>query len=327
MKKNIQGEIIIYTTAQGPKIDIKLEKEMIWLTQKQMSELFEKDVRTINEHIQNVFKERELFERATIRKFRIVQNEGGRSVSRDIDFYNLDVIISVGYRVNSKRATQFRIWATKILKEYLVKGYSINQKRLISTDKKLSDLQKTIQFLTLKAKKKTLKGQEAEILDLISNYSKTLALLEQYDQDRIGKVKGRKSKFVLNYSQAVNIVEIIKDKKNPGLFGKEFKGKFEGIINNIHQTFAKQELYKTIEDKAAHILYLIIKDHPFTDGNKRIGSFLFVYFLDKNDYLYKKNGEKKINDNALVALALLIAESKPKEKDILIKIVANLITN
>ncbi|MEK7189871.1 MAG: virulence protein RhuM/Fic/DOC family protein, partial [Patescibacteria group bacterium] len=244
--------------------------------------------------------------------------------------YNLDVIISVGYRVNSQRATQFRVWATKTLKNHLIQGYTINEKRLAEARDKFNELQNAISFLREKSQKELLTGQSQEILNLLANYSKTLSLLEQYDTGTVAKPKGVKAKFVLKYEDCIGIINKIKtelvSKKEAGdLFGSARGGAFEGVIKNLCQTFGGKELYATLEEKAAHLLYFIVKDHPFSDGNKRIGSFLFVYFLDKNNCLYKECGEKKINDNALVASALLIAESNPKEKDVLIKIVMNLI--
>lgn len=332
IKNNInKGEIVIYQTPKKEvKLDVRLEEETVWLTQKQMAILFEKGVPTINEHIKNIYKEKELDENSTIRKFRIVQTEGGRQVERDIEFYNLDVIISVGYRVKSYRGTQFRIWATKTLKDHLVKGYTINEKLLWEAREKFKELQTAITFLQEKSKKELLSGQASEILNLLSNYAKTLTLLEEYDKGKLKRTKGKKSKYVLRYEKCKKIIseikkELMTKKEASELFGKEVGGSFDGIIKGLYQTFDRKELYPTIEDKTSHLLYFVIKDHPFTDGNKRIGSFLFVYFLDKNDYLYRENGEKKINDNALVALALLIAESDPKEKDILIKIITNLI--
>jgi death-on-curing family protein len=296
-----------------------------------MALLFNKDIRTINEHIKNIYKERELEKNSTIRKFRIVQKEGKRKVERNVDFYNLDVIISVGYRVKSLRGTQFRIWATKTLKDHLIKGYTINEKRLLQAQNKLKELQGAISFLQEKSKHKLLAGQEYEILNLLSNYAKTLTLLEQYDKEKIIlKNKGR-GKFILNLDEVQDIIKNIKKEllnKNEAsdLFGVDNSGKLQGILKGIYQTFNKKELYPSLEEKAAHLLYFIIKDHPFIDGNKRIASFLFIYFLDKNEYLYKPNGEKKINDNALTALSLLIAISSPKDKDILIKIITNLIS-
>ncbi len=326
-----KGEIIIYQTPQKEvKLEVQLEKETVWLTQKQMALLFDKSIPTINEHIKNVYKERELDRNSTIRNFRIVQIEGGRQVERDTEFYNLDVIISVGYRVKSHRGTQFRIWATKTLKEHLIKGYTINEKRLLEAREKFKELQTAITFLQEKSKKELLSGQATEILNLLSSYAKTLTLLEEYDKGKLKTIKGEKAKFVLKYEECQRVIkkmkkELIAKKEVSNLFGNEIDKEFEGIIKNLYQSFSGKELYKTIEEKAAHLLYFTIKDHYFTDGNKRIASFLFVYFLDKNNYLYRKNGERKINDNTLVALALLIAESNPKEKDTLIKIIINLI--
>jgi len=325
-----KGEVVIYRSKEGPKLDVRLEEETVWLTQKQMALLFDKGIPTINEHIKNIYKEGELEKKSTIRKFRIVQDEGGRRVERDIEFYNLDVIISVGYRVKSLRGTQFRIWATKTLKEHLVKGYTINEKRLLQAKNQLQELQGTISFLQEKSKHELLTGQEQEILNLLANYSKTLTLLEQYDKEKLSLVRKTRGRFVLEYKDAINVIDRIKKdliSKNEAsnLFGQENSDKFKGILGSIYQTFGKKELYPSLEEKAAHLLYFIIKDHPFVDGNKRIASFLFVYFLDRNDFLYRKTGEKKINDNALTALALLIAVSDPKEKDILIKIITNLL--
>jgi len=326
-----KGEIVIYKSKEGPKLEVRLEEETVWLSQKQMALLFDKGVSTINEHIKNIYKEGELEEKPTIRKFRIVQNEGSRNVERKIDFYNLDVIISVGYRVKSLRGTQFRIWATKTLKEHLIKGYTINEKRLLKAHTQLKELQETISFLHEKSKNKLFLGQEQEILNLLTNYSKTLSLLDQYDKEKLSLIKKTKGNFVLKYEDAIQVIdkikkELIAKKEASDLFGKENSNRFKGILESIYQTFDKKELYHSLEVKAAHLLYFIIKDHPFVDGNKRIASFLFVYFLDKNNFLYHKTGEKKINDNALTTLALLIAISNPKDKEKIIKITTNLIS-
>lgn len=323
-----KGEIIIYKSKEGPKIEVRLEEESVWLTQKQMALLFDKGVPTINEHIKNIFKEGELQENSVIRKFRITAADGK---TYETNFYNLDIIISVGYRVKSLRGTQFRIWATKTLKEHLLKGYTINEKRLLQAKNQLKELQSAITFLQEKSKHELLAGQEQEILHLLSSYAKTLTLLEQYDKEKLTLAKKAKSKFVLTYEEATKVIEEVKKdliakKQASELFGQESGSKFQAILGNIYQTFDKKELYPSLEEKAAHLLYFVIKDRPFVDGNKRIASFLFVYFLDKNNYLYHKTGEKKINDNALTALALLIAVSDPKEKDKLIKIVTNLLS-
>lgn len=325
-----KGEIIIYKSKDGPKLEVRLEEETVWLTQKQMAMLFTKGLPTINEHIQNIYKESELKKSSTIRNFRIVRSEGGRIVERKIDFYNLDIIISVGYRVKSQRGTQFRIWSTKILKDYLIKGYNINEKRLLQTQNQLKELQTTIGFLQEKSKHELLVGQEQEILNLLANYSKTLTLLEQYDKEKIPLIKKTNSKFILLYQEAQEIIVRIKNnliskKEASQFFGQETSDKFKGVLGNIYQTFDGKELYPSLEEKAAHLLYFTIKDHPFIDGNKRIGSFLFVYFLDKNNYLYRKIGEKKINDNALTVLSLLIAVSPPQDKNVMIKIITNLL--
>ena len=326
-----KGEIVIYKSKEGPKLDVRLEEETIWLTLNQIAFLFNVQKAAISKHIKNIISSGELNEKSTVSKMETVQIEGNRHIKRTLTYFNLDMIISVGYRVNSRRATQFRIWATKTLKEHLIKGYTINEKRLLQAQNQLKELQSAISFLQEKSKNKLLTGQEQEILNLLSNYSKTLTLLEKYDKEKLTLIKKTKSKFKLKYEETIKVInEIKKDLINKNeasdLFGKEINNKLKDILGNIYQTFGKKELYPSLEEKAAHLLYFIIKDHPFIDGNKRIASFLFIYFLDKNNFLYRHNGEKKINDNALTALALLIAISNPKDKEILIKITTNLIS-
>jgi len=326
-----KGEIVIYRSKDGPKLDVRLEEETIWLTLNQIAFLFNVQKAAISKHIKNIISSGELNEKSTVSKMETVQMEGNRRIKRTLTYFNLDMIISVGYRVNSRRATQFRIWATKTLKEHLIKGYTINEKRLLQAQNQLKELQSAISFLQEKSKNKLLTGQEQEILNLLSNYSKTLTLLEKYDKEKLTLIKKTKSKFKLKYEETIKVInEIKKDLINKNeasdLFGKEINNKLKDILGNIYQTFGKKELYPSLEEKAAHLLYFIIKDHPFIDGNKRIASFLFIYFLDKNNFLYRHNGEKKINDNALTALALLIAISNPKDKEILIKITTNLIS-
>jgi len=323
-----KGEIIIYTTKDGPKLEVRLEEDTVWLTQKQMALLFNKGIPTINEHIKNIFKEGELDENTVIRKFRITASDGK---TYENNFYNLDVIISVGYRVKSTQGTQFRIWATKRLKEYLIKGYSINQKQLQQTQTNLKELIETISLLQNQTSNQLLAGQEQKVLNLLSEYAQTLSTLEQYDKEKLTLLQNTKDTFVLKYTEATKIIEELKKeliKKNEAseFFGKENSNQFKAILANLYQTFDQQELYSSLEVKAAHLLYFIIKDHPFVDGNKRIASFLFVYFLDKNNFLYRKNGEKKIDSNTLTTLALLIAISDPKDKEKFIKIVTNLVT-
>ena len=330
MKEN-NKKIAIYQTPNGAvEVRFDTDKETIFLTQQQVGMLFNVQKAAISKHVKNIFDTGELEKKSTVSILETVQTEGKRTVKRKVEYYNLDLILSIGYRVNSANATKFRQWATKTLKTYILKGYAINEKKLLEAQNKFHELQEAVLFLQKQSQKKLLKGQETEILNLLADYSKTLSLLEQYDKGRLGEQKGKKTKFVLRYSECAKIItdlkkELIAKKEAGNLFGQERGGAFEGIIKGLYQTFGKKELYPTIEDKAAHLLYLTIKDHPFTDGNKRSAAFLFVYFLDKSNYLFKKSGERKINDNALTALALLIAESDPKYKETMIKMIKNLI--
>lgn len=322
-----KGEIVIYKSPTGPEIQVKLEKDTVWLDAHLIAQLFDVNRPAIVKHINNIYKTGELDKKSTCS---ILEQVAADGKIRKMNLYNLDMIISVGYRVNSQRATQFRIWATKTLKEHLVKGYTINEKRLLQAKNQLQELQGTISFLQEKAKHELLAGQEQEIFNLLANYSRTLTLLEQYDKEKLSLIKNTKGRFILKYEEAINVISKIKKdlvakKEASDLFGQENSDKFKGILGSIYQTFNRKELYPSLEEKAAHLLYFIIKDHPFVDGNKRIASFLFVYYLDKNDFLYRSAGEKKINDNTLTALALLIAVSNSSEKDKLIKIITNLL--
>jgi hypothetical protein len=325
---NKQDKIVIYKPSKNEVgLKVRFEDENIWLTQAQISELFGSERSVITKHLKNIFELKELNRNSVCAIFAHTATDG--KVYRT-QFYNFDVIISVGYRVNSQRATQFRQWATKILKKYLLQGYVINEERLLEAQQNFKRLQETILFLRNKTANKQLKGQEKEIINLLANYSKTLSLLDGYDRQKIQKGKGQKGKFKLEYDDCLSIILEIKNKliakKEAGeLFGQARGENFIGIIHGLYQTFANQELYPTIEDKASNLLYLIIKDHSFSDGNKRISSFLFVYFLDKNNYLFRKTGERKINDNGLAALALLIAESNPKEKEQIIALIMQLL--
>jgi prophage maintenance system killer protein len=294
-----------------------------------MAMIFSVNRPAIVKHINNIYKTKELVKSSTCS---ILEQVAADNKKRRMNFYNLDMVISVGYRVNSQRATQFRIWATKVLKEHIVKGYTINETRLLDARGKLEELQRTIAFLNEKSKKDLLTDQSVEILSLLANYSKTLSTLEEYDKGNIKAVKGKKAAFILSYDNCLKIIEYIKRerlvKEEAGnLFGIEREGSFKGLLGNLYQTFGRKELYPTIETKASHLLYFTIKDHPFSDGNKRIASFLFIYYLNKIGHLNRKNGERKINDNGLTALALLIAESDPKEKEIMIKLVQQLISD
>lgn len=328
MEENFKkGKVVIYKSSKGPEIQVRLEKNTVWLDAHLIAKLFGVNRPAIVKHINNIYKSGELIKKSTCSILEQIAKDGKL---RKMNLYNLDVIISVGYRVNSKKATQFRIWATKILKKHLIKGYTINEKRLLQIKNNFIELQNTISFLQEKSKHQLFSGQEQEILSLLTSYSRTLTILEQYDKGKLKLTKKTKSIFILKYEETKKIIEEIKKelilkKEASNLFGLEIDKKFQAILGNIYQSFNGKELYPSLEEKAAHFLYFVIKDHPFIDGNKRIGSFLFVYFLDKNNYLYRENGEKKINDNALIALSILIAVSDSKDKEMLIKIITNIL--
>ena len=323
-----KGEIVIYQTSKKEiELKVRLEEDTVWLNQEQISLLFGTKRPAITKHLNNIFKSGELDKNPASS---ILEHTAADGKVYKTQFYNLDAIISVGYRVNSKLATQFRVWATKLLKNYLVRGYAINEQHLLRARHQFKELQETIYFLQEKANHELLSGQKQEILNLLGNYSKTLTLLEQYDKETLKLSKKAKDSFVLSADEPIKVVKALKrslvDKGEASqLFGREYENKFKAILGSIYQTFGGKELYGSLEERAAHLLYFIIKDHPFADGNKRIGSFLFIYFLDRNKFLYKASGEKKINDNALTTLALLIAVSNPKEKEKIIKIITNLL--
>jgi prophage maintenance system killer protein len=321
-----KGEIVIYR-AKDKKIqlEVKLEQETVWLTQKQMAGLFTKDVRTVNEHIQNIFKEGELKKNSVIRNFRITATDGK---SYETNFYNLDVIISVGYRIKSQNGTQFRIWATNILKQHIINGYTLNEKRLNEQTLKLQALQRTVKFIASMKDRKQLEYKEAMgLLEVISDYNYALELLDDYDYKRL-KISqtSKKEKFVLSYDMAVEAINKLKTRiSNSGFFGVERDKSFKSSVSSIYQTFDSKELYPSIEEKAVNLLYFIVKNHSFVDGNKRIAVSIFLWFLEKNGILYNEDGSKRIADNALVALTLMIAESKPSERDVIVTLVVNLI--
>lgn len=316
-----EGEIKIYEGENGQvRVEAKIKDETIWLSQKEVANLFGIDRSVITKHLNNIFKTEELKEDSVCAIFAHTAED---NKTYNTKFYNLDAIISVGYRVNSKKATDFRIWATKTLKQYLVNGYIIN-------DKKFKEVQSIIQFITAKAKVSELSGHEKEILDVIERYSKTWKVLGEYDEGNIGIEKFKKSKYQLNYYKSRQVIDELKEdllqKKIVGdLFGSERGHAFEGILGNLYQTFGGEELYGSVEEKGAHLLYFVIKDHPFSDGNKRIGSLLFLHFLNENSFLFKNNGEVKISDRTLVALALLVASSDPREKESIVRLIINLI--
>lgn len=323
-----KGEIAIYKTKDEKiSLDVRLQEKTIWLTQKQIADLFNVNIPAISKHIGNILKESELKKGPTISKMEIVRKEGKRAIRRKVDFYNLDMIISVGYRVNSRRATQFRIWATRVLKNYLIKGYALNQKRLKETN--LREFEQAVSLIkkTIEAKKLGTKETKG-LLKVITDYANSWILLQKFDKRQLDVGQTTKTKYQFNYEKTIQIIlelkqSLIKKRQAGDLFGAERKDELKSILGNINQTFGGKELYPSIEEKAAHLLYFVIKDHVFADGNKRIGSFLFIVFLARNNYLFNKKGEKKFNDNALVALALLIAESNPRDKNLMIKLIMN----
>ncbi len=319
--------MVIYKSNDGEiTINVTFKADNIWLTQTQLSTLFGTKRPAITKHINNIFKSGELEEKSVSS---ILEHTAADGKKYKTKFYSLDAIISVGYRVNSKKATQFRIWATKVLKDHLLQGYTLNKQRLFSQRNKFKELQTTIDYLENQAKHDLLRGQGLELLALIKDYTKSLDLLEQYDNKKIVSKKGKKESRTLTISFAENVIEKVKNSltesgKALGVFGVDTGKKLESIIKNLNQTFSGSDLYPTFEDKSANLLYLVIKDHPFLDGNKRIASVLFVSFLDLNNRLYRTTGERKINDNALVALALLVAVSPSSEKELIIDLVKSL---
>ena len=320
-----KGEIVIYKSPKNEiEVEARFEGETIWLRQDEIARLYGKERTVITKHINKIFADKEVDRKSNVQFLHIANSD------KPVAFYNLDVILAVGYRTNSARAIHFRKWVTNVLKNYLFKGYVINEKRLLQAKNQFKELQGAISFLQEKSKHELLAGQEQEIFNLLANYSRTLTLLEQYDKEKLSLIKNTKGKFILKYEEAINVIskikkDLIAKKEASDFFGRENSDKFKGILGHIYQTFDRKELYPSLEEKSAHLLYFIIKDHPFVDGNKRIASFLFVYYLDKNDFLYRSTGEKKINNNTLTALAILIAISDPSEKDKLIKIITNLL--
>jgi prophage maintenance system killer protein len=327
----LTGGIILYKDRNRPEIRVNLIDDTVWLSQAQMAELFEKDVRTVNDHIKSIYREAELSSNRTIRKFRIVQTEGKRRVERNVEHYNLDMIISVGYRVNSKRGTQFRIWATSKLRDLIVKGYALNEKRLKAYEGKVKELEHAKKIFQQALETRRAEGFEKDLLNIITEYLNTWTVLNEYDTGKLTTVNvTRKAAHYIDYHRAKKSVDrfrqrLVKNEQASDLFGREISGKFATVLETIKQGFHNQDLYGSLEEKAAHLFYLIIKDHPFIDGNKRIGSLMFLIFLVENRYLYNNHGERKINDAALAALALLVAESKPEQKEVMIKLVVNLI--
>jgi len=326
------SDIVIYENGEVA-LKATVENETIWLSQKQMAELFSVQRPAITKHLNNIFKSHELEEEVVCSKMEHTTQHGaieGKTQTKNLKYYNLDAILSIGYRVNSKSATQFRIWANKILKEYLIKGYALNKERL--QQQKFDELNATIALIRNNIENHDITLSESKgFVEIVSNYARSWALLQGYDEQSLIEVtQSKEEKFVLDYDEAKEAIALFKDtlmKKGEAteLFGQEKAGEFEGNLLNIYQTFGGVDLLPSLEQKASNLLYYVIKGHPFNDGNKRIGAYLFILFLDKNKALYKGNGELKINDNALASLALLVATSLPEQKDIIIKLIMNMI--
>jgi prophage maintenance system killer protein len=324
-----KSEIQIFKSKDGKtEIQVKLENETVWVNQYQLESLFETNRTSIARHVGNIYRSGELAEEATCAKIAQVQNEGEREVKRQIIYYNLDVIIAVGYRVNSMRGTEFRMWANKILKDFLIKGFSFNEKLLSQQNKQLIDFKESVKMLGHVLDYKNLSGDESTgLLKIISDYAYALDILDQYDyQSLVIDSTSGKEIFQLTYEEAVLQIQMVKRHySNSDLFGHEKDDSFRSSVSTIYQTFDGVDLYPSIEEKAANLLYFITKNHSFNDGNKRIAAFLFLFFLERNERLFDEYGRKRIADNALVALTLMIAVSKPEEKDIMIKVIVNLI--
>jgi len=320
------SNIEIYQLEDGKtEINVQLDRETVWLNLNQITDLFERDKSVISRHISNVFKEQELDKNSAVAKNATTAADGK---IYQVDYFNLDVIISVGYRIKSKRGTQFRIWANKILKEYLIKGYSLNERRLEKKTEQLKELQESVKLLGKVLNYKALTNDESiGLLKIISDYAYALDILDQYDYQSLEiKDTSGKETYQLSYDEAIKHIKMAKKAQgNSNLFGHEKDESFKSSISTIYQTFGGVDLYPSIEEKAAHLLYFITKNHSFSDGNKRIAAFLFLYFLERNGILFDEKGNKRIADNTLVALTLMIAVSKPDEKDTMTKVIVNLI--
>ena len=326
----MENQIEIYITLNGETaIEVKFDSDTVWLNQYQIAALFDVNRTSILKHIQNIYSTRELEENSTCAIFAQVRKEGKRTVKRDVLHYNLDAIISVGYRVNSKQGIQFRQWATRRLTDYLVKGYAINEQKLKASREQLITLKQSIQLLENVVQRTQLTSDEVVgLLKVVTEYAHALELLDQYDHQRLTIPEAKKEKLKkITYKEAIEQIQLWRKKQNAGkLFGNEKDKSFNSSLETIYQTFNGKDLYPGINEKAANLLYFIVKNHSFSDGNKRIAAALFIYFLDKNKKLYKTDGSKIIADNALVAITIMIAESKTEEKEIMIKLIVNLMS-
>ena len=322
-----QDQIVIYQTEDGQtQIDVRLENETVWLTQTQMAQLFKSSRTNVLEHIQHIYEDEELEKEATCRNFRQVRQEGKRTVNRTIIMYNLDMIISVGYRVNSKRGVKFRQWANKVIKDYLIKGYAINER---IRHEQIGELRQLVGMLgrTIQNQPVISTDETTALFEVVTDYTYALDTLDNYDYERLSIDKTTKEEpFHATYENAMQAIDGLREKFGGSvLFGNEKDDSFKSSNGQIYQTFGGEELYPSVEEKAAMLLYLVTKNHSFSDGNKRIAATLFLWFLNNNGILYREDGSKRLADNTLVALTLMIAESKTEEKDVMVKVVVNLI--
>ena len=309
------SNIVLFESSDGEvRLDVAVDagKDEIWLNRSQMSLLFGRDVKTIGKHIANALKEElENSPKPTVAKFATVQKEGEREVERQIEYYNLDVIISVGYRVKSKRGVEFRRWANSVLKQYILKGYAVNDNRIKQLGEVIRIMKRTENEL-----------DSRQVLSVIEKYSSALDLLDSYDHQNMTRPEGNRATYVLTYEECMDVIQSMRFGDESDLFGKEKDDSFKGSIGNIYQSFGGTDIYESLEEKAANLLYLVTKNHSFFDGNKRIAATMFLYFLDKNEVLFI-DGQKKIEDAALVALTIMIAESRPEEKEMMISVIMN----
>ena len=318
-----ENKIQIFQTADGQvQLEVALEQDTVWLTQAQMVELFGRDQSVVSRHIRNALSEGEVVEKSNMQKMHIANSD------RPVAFYDLDVVISVGYRIKSERGVQFRRWATNVLRQHLVQGYSLNQQRLEAQQEKLTELKRAIALSSRLIHNKDLSTPESQgILAILEKYSHALTVLDDYDHQRLQVVGTRTTaQPKITYDEATEQIRLWRSRERlGGLFGNEKDESFKSSLETIYQTFDGKELYPSIEEKSANLLYFIVKNHSFTDGNKRIAAAIFVWFLERQDFLYNAEGEKRIADNALVAFTLLIAESKPDEREMMVKVIINLI--
>lgn len=325
----MKKDIMIYETG-GKTVQFNFDagQETIWATQAQMAELFDVTVANVSIHLRKIYQEGELEEERTVKESLMVQNEGGREVTRKVKAYNLDAIISVGYRVSSRKATDFRIWATRILKNYIVDGLAVNERRLAELSKqRLKEVSGALGVVKRLMAQKDLLGDEAQgVLEIIAQYAETFRTLREYDEGFVRLRSEVKAKRVLEVGECVEMIDQLRGKIGAGeMFGKLRGDEFEGILRTIYQSFDGEEMYPTVAEKAANLLYFIIKDHPFFDGNKRIAALLFIVFLTMNEYGLTKSGEAKISERALVAVTLMIAESEPREKGLMTAVVCRIL--